>query len=174
MYSLHLRKLNDHVRGITLSNGLAWDDHLNKFYYIDSFASTIDAFDFDNTNGTICRYIHIFIFNYNIAFYCFLANRTTVFTVRKEKTIFKGLPDGMTIDIDGNLWVALFGLSKVIKIDPRKPETLLQTIDIPAKQVCIFISFFCQCFIVKVNCFCLWLKAHKYKYKPFYIKLGPN
>lgn len=45
------------------------------------------------------------------------------------------LPDGMAIDTDGNLWVALFNGYSVIKIDPRTPETLLQKVDIPAKQV---------------------------------------
>lgn len=41
----------------------------------------------------------------------------------------------MTIDTDGNLWIALFGGDSVIKIDPRKPETLLETIKLPAHQV---------------------------------------
>lgn len=31
--------------------------------------------------------------------------------------------------------MAVFNGSRVIKIDPRTPETLLQTIEIPAKQV---------------------------------------
>lgn len=47
----------------------------------------------------------------------------------------EGIPDGMTIDTDGNLWVAIFDGSCVIKIDPRQPETLLQKIQVPAKQV---------------------------------------
>lgn len=63
----------------------------------------------------------------------FSANRRSVFTLKKHG--LDGFPDGMTIDKDGNLWIAVFNGYKVIKIDPRKPETLLQTIDIPAKQV---------------------------------------
>lgn len=63
----------------------------------------------------------------------FLANQKTIFTLAKHD--IKGLPDGMTIDTDGNLWVAIFDGSSVIKIDPRKPETLLSTISLPAKQV---------------------------------------
>lgn len=50
-----------------------------------------------------------------------------------------GLPDGQTIDTDGNLWVAVFNGGCVIKIDPRKPETLLETIVLPAKQVQRFV-----------------------------------
>lgn len=63
----------------------------------------------------------------------FTANRRPIFTLKNHG--IDGLPDGMTIDKDGNLWIAVFNGYKVIKIDPRKPETLLQTIDIPAKQV---------------------------------------
>lgn len=45
------------------------------------------------------------------------------------------MPDGMTIDSDGNLWIALFQGKHVIKIDPRKPETLLEKIELPAELV---------------------------------------
>lgn len=41
----------------------------------------------------------------------------------------------MTIDTDGNVWVAVYGANRVLKVDPRKSETLLQTIEIPANQV---------------------------------------
>jgi len=40
-----------------------------------------------------------------------LANKRIVFDL--NKTDLKGLPDGMTIDTDGNLWIALFGGSQV-------------------------------------------------------------
>lgn len=51
-----------------------------------------------------------------------------------------GICDGMTIDTDGNLWIAIFSCSRVIKIDPRKPDTLLETIMFPAKYVSTFNS----------------------------------
>jgi gluconolactonase len=41
----------------------------------------------------------------------------------------------MTIDADGNLWVAIFNGGKIIKVDPRRPETLLATVEMPVKQV---------------------------------------
>lgn len=46
-----------------------------------------------------------------------------------------GVPDGHAIDTDGNLWVALFNGASVVKIDPRKPETLLERIRFPANQI---------------------------------------
>lgn len=45
------------------------------------------------------------------------------------------MPDGQTIDADGNLWVAVFGGARVLKIDPRVPDTLLETVPIPANQI---------------------------------------
>jgi sugar lactone lactonase YvrE len=45
------------------------------------------------------------------------------------------LPDGMTIDTDGFLWIALFNASKVIRIDPETGETTFEVIVPNAKQV---------------------------------------
>jgi gluconolactonase len=49
----------------------------------------------------------------------FTANERVVidFRVKGERPIF--VPDGMTIDSEGNLYVATFGGSSVLKIDPR-------------------------------------------------------
>lgn len=60
------------------------------------------------------------------------ANLTYVFDLQKHG--ISGLPDGMTIDTDGNLWLALFGGSCVLKIDPRK-GVALQKVEIPVSQV---------------------------------------
>lgn len=56
-----------------------------------------------------------------------------IFTV--EKHGLSGLPDGQAIDTDGNLWVAVFNTGSVVKIDPRKPETLLDAVKFPANQI---------------------------------------
>lgn len=70
----------------------------------------------------------------------FLANGHAIFTAKKNKLEGKVF-DGMTIDTEGNLYVATWGGS-VIKIDPRKPETLLDTIEMPAKIVSKFATKF--------------------------------
>jgi gluconolactonase len=62
-----------------------------------------------------------------------VANCKNIFTLKKAD--IPGGPDGMTIDTDGNLWIAIFGGDRIIKIDPRKPETLLESIKLPAHQV---------------------------------------
>lgn len=39
--------------------------------------------------------------------YIFLANKRIVFDLNKAN--ITGVPDGMTIDTNGNLWIALYG-----------------------------------------------------------------
>lgn len=39
---------------IGISNGLAWNERTNKFYYIDSLALDIKEYDFDPITGDIC------------------------------------------------------------------------------------------------------------------------
>lgn len=115
LYSLNSkRELRSHVDQYRVSNGLAFNDKSKKFFHIDSAKKTIDRFDFDITSGII-------------------NDRKVWFTLQKKN--IPGLPDGMVIDADGNLWVAVFGAGRVIKIDGAKPESLLDTVTLPAAQV---------------------------------------
>lgn len=64
----------------------------------------------------------------------FLANRRTVYDFAKHEDVpAGGGPDGMTIDTNGNLWVAVFGGGGVFNIDPRSGK-LIRKIDIPSPQ----------------------------------------
>lgn len=114
-----------------MSNGMAWNAELKKYYYIDSAQRTIDQFDYDQDTETICKYL-IDWFNVKTINF-FLANRQILFTLAKHN--IEGMADGQAIDTDGNLWVAIFNGSKVIKIDGKNPETLLDEIKLPGKQV---------------------------------------
>ncbi|XP_021961802.1 regucalcin [Folsomia candida] len=87
-----------HVDGIDISNGLAWTADNSVMYYIDSYSGVMDAFDFDLEKGA-------------------LSNRRTAFDFKTSGAT--GLADGMTIDANGNLWVAFFGGNGVMQIDPR-------------------------------------------------------
>ena len=71
------------VEGVTISNGLGWSPDHRTMYFIDTPTGRVDAFDFDLDTGSI-------------------RNRRTVITVDR------GIPDGMTVDVDGGLWVALW------------------------------------------------------------------
>ncbi|PSN54701.1 hypothetical protein C0J52_04891, partial [Blattella germanica] len=60
------------------------------------------------------------------------ANRRKVFNLTENNV--PGLPDGMTMDNNGNLWVACFFGGRVININPRTGE-LIRFVEIPAKRV---------------------------------------
>ena len=41
-------------RSVGISNGLAWNEKTNKFYYIDSVDSDVKEFDYDPVTGNLC------------------------------------------------------------------------------------------------------------------------
>lgn len=79
----------------TVANGLDWSPDGSTFYFTDSAAGVIYAYDFDAASGEI-------------------GNRR-VFT-RIDPA--DGRPDGMTIDADGCLWSALWDGWAVRRFDP--------------------------------------------------------
>jgi len=88
---------------IDISNGLDWSLDGKIMYYIDSVTRKVEAFDFDTSSGS-------------------LANRRTIFDLKSNG--YEGFPDGMTIDTRGHLWVACFGSSEVLEIDPTSGRCL--------------------------------------------------
>lgn len=61
-------------------------------------------------NGDYCTIFFNKIFVSNLNWYV-SANEKTIFDLKEKK--IDGFPDGMTIDVDGNLWVAVFGKAQV-------------------------------------------------------------
>lgn len=94
--------------GVYTSNGLDWSADGKTFYYNDSHFNRIDAFDFDTKTGE-------------------LTGRKTLYDFENEH------PDGMSIDENGNLNVALWGNNKVKIINPEKKEVIGEIIT-PALQ----------------------------------------
>ena len=94
--------------GVTISNGLAWSNDHGTMYYIDTPTRRIDAFAYEIDTGEI-------------------TDRRPVVRIPAEL----GSPDGMTIDADGGLWVALWGGSAVHRyLDGR----LDRVIPLPVSQ----------------------------------------
>lgn len=73
------------VSQASIPNGLAWSSDGRTLYWIDSPTRAVDAFDVDPETGDV-------------------SNRRTVFHIAEP-----GLPDGMCIDDDGFLWIAMYG-----------------------------------------------------------------
>lgn len=99
------------LTGTRISNGLTWSPDARTFYFIDTPTRQVTAFDYDLTTGDI-------------------ANPHPVISVPPEL----GWPDGMTADMDGKLWVAMWGGARLTRWDPATGE-LLEAIPVPAWNV---------------------------------------
>jgi len=97
------------VSKVSISNGLAWSPDGRTLYYIDSPTRKVDAFDFEPTEGALSR-------------------RRTIIEVTD------GFPDGMAIDHQGRLWIALWGGWCVACYDPGNGQRV-QQIDVPVEAV---------------------------------------
>ena len=81
---------------VSLSNGMAWSPDGGTVYYIDTETQRVDAFDYDPEAGIVAD-----------------SRRPLV-----DLTETNGSPDGMTVDAEGFLWVAMWGDSSVLRISP--------------------------------------------------------
>lgn len=101
--------------GLALANGLDWSPDGSRFYLIDTLATTIDAFDFDADKGTI-------------------HNRRPI--VRIDHGC--GAANGLTVDDEGCLWVALTGGSEVRRYSPDGNLLQQVAISVPGATSCAF------------------------------------
>ncbi|MED1559163.1 SMP-30/gluconolactonase/LRE family protein [Bacillus paramycoides] len=99
------------VSHVNTSNGLAWSPDYTYLYFIDTPTKKVVRYHFDIHTGVI-------------------SNPTDVITFPKND----GLPDGMTIDEEGCLWIAHWGGSKITRWNPLTGEQIL-SIPIPALYV---------------------------------------
>ena len=93
--------------GITTSNGLGWSPDDRTFYYTDSVARTIWAFDFDPDTAA-------------------LSNRR-VFAVDEDC-----FPDGLTVDASGAVWAAKWNGGRIVRYRPD--GTVDRTIELPIRK----------------------------------------
>jgi sugar lactone lactonase YvrE len=97
------------VTGLTISNGIGWSPDGTTMYLADSGTATVDAFDFDALSGEI-------------------GGRRTIVEIGASGVA----PDGLTVDEDGNIWVALWGGGTVQCYSPD--GSLLRTLAVPADR----------------------------------------
>ncbi|XP_059051906.1 regucalcin-like [Achroia grisella] len=101
------------LKPVSISNGLVWSLNDTIMYYIDSTTRKIEAFDFEVRTGHI-------------------SNRRTILNIR-DYGYDKAIPDGMTIDADGLLWVALMFDGSIIRIDPDS-RTIVEKYKLPVSR----------------------------------------
>ncbi len=91
---------------VDISNGIVWSGD-NKMYYTDSLSGEIQKFDYDPETGDITKAVVEYKFD-------------------------KSIPDGIAIDSENNLWIALWGEGKVAYVD-TKLHRITDTISVDAR-----------------------------------------
>ena len=95
--------------GFQLSNGMGWSPDNRTMYFIDSAPREIYAYDFDLASGAV-------------------KNRRTLVRIAEEH----GLPDGMTVDAEGFLWVAQWSGGRVVRYDPN--GGIARVVEMPVRR----------------------------------------
>ena len=104
----HRRHVERMLDGVGISNGLGWSADDRLMYYIDTREDRVDVFDFDPGAGTI-------------------ANRRQFAVIDGP-----GHPDGMAVDVEGGVWVALWGGGRIVRFRPD--GTIAGDVAVPAAQ----------------------------------------
>jgi sugar lactone lactonase YvrE len=98
------------MTGLGISNGLGWSPDEQLMYYIDSQDHQVDVFDYDPATGQI-------------------DGRRRFAAVGEGDVV----PDGLTVDADGGVWVAVWGGGVVLRHDPS--GQLVEALELPAARV---------------------------------------
>ena len=109
LYCYNNKEIKCMDNNLKLGNGICWDKKYNRMFICDSEAHAIYVYDYNLDTGNI-------------------DNR------RILCNIYDGLPDGMLIDSDENLWIAIWGGSR-IEVRNSKTGLLKTTYDVPTLNV---------------------------------------
>ncbi|MFI6422592.1 SMP-30/gluconolactonase/LRE family protein [Streptomyces sp. NPDC050842] len=93
---------------VTISNGLGWSPDGSRLYYADSPTGRVDVFAYDPESGG-------------------LSDR------RPFAVLDRGVPDGLTVDSAGRVWVAVWGGGEVLAF--TADGTLHARVEVPASHV---------------------------------------
>jgi sugar lactone lactonase YvrE len=81
--------------GITISNGLGWSPDGTRMYYVDSITQQVARYDYDLDSGAF--------------------DGPVVFATIDAAD---GLPDGLTVDAEGGVWLCLYGGGAIRRYSP--------------------------------------------------------
>jgi sugar lactone lactonase YvrE len=109
-------KYEEFIKGLTIPNSIGWSPDNKTMYFTNSTSQEVLAFDYSPEDGT--------------------ATNQRVFY--KHEGI--GSPDGFRVDTDGNIWHAVYGESRVLKLSPQ--GKLIGEIKLPTRNItcCQFVG----------------------------------
>ena len=107
-----LENLSLKISGVTNSNGICWNENIGTMYYIDTPTKEIWCYPFDNELGDIGK---------------------KQVVINTEEAGLAGSPDGMTIDAEGMLWVAMCHGGLVVRVNPDT-RNVVQQIEFPCVE----------------------------------------
>jgi sugar lactone lactonase YvrE len=99
--------------GLTLPNGLGWNQEDTLMYLIDSMNNNLLSAAFHPDEGDVGEFSTL----------C---------------TIEPGLPDGLAVDLDGSIWVAIWGGAEVRRFDPTGKLTGIIPMPVSQPASCAF------------------------------------
>jgi sugar lactone lactonase YvrE len=97
------------ISGVTISNGLGWSPSGDRMYYVDSPTQAVDVVDYDAFGP--------------------LGGRRRFAEIAPAD----GMPDGLAVDAEGGVWVALWGGSQVRRF--TADGMLDDIVELPVSQV---------------------------------------
>lgn len=101
--------------GFTVPNGIGWSPDNKTMYVTDTYRQVIYRYDFDLASGTIC-------------------NRRPLITIAASD----GKPDGLTVDDQGCLWVALWDAWQIARFSPEGQLMQRVRVPVPRPTSCCF------------------------------------
>jgi sugar lactone lactonase YvrE len=104
------RSVHKIATGLVLANGMGFSPDGKTLYVVEMFRYTVAAYDYDTEKGE--------------------ASNKRVFVQIPEE---KGMPDGLTVDTDGHVWLAHWGGWQISRFDPK--GNIAREIKIPAEIV---------------------------------------
>ena len=107
------RSVHRVLDGVTISNGLDWSPDGSRAYYDDTATHRVDVFDYDKDGGLTAR-------------------RPFVVLTDSER------PDGLTVDAEGGVWVALNGSGVVHRYTPAGVLDEVVHLPTPKGTACTF------------------------------------